>query len=270
MGDSSIRPADPRYMKSLRGKLEVAESKTWNRRVEVRRKKEDQRIRRLVIAGHTDPPPGMEDLYQHPVLRFSSTPFSLGKLLKDAVVDSFLHLTSHRANRLLERLSEIDHTMRTQGSYQVKLPPIIPVEPFEEYEATGLLFGSHPNHYLKKKRAAESRKSQMTGKMSGILNPPQFDADGKLIPPSRLVSRGNLVLSNSPPTRPQSATSTAGPRLRPQLSESFKADMEAAKKRYGINPDDTAAMWRSYESPLLKMINSEEVSRNPSTILTSE
>jgi len=69
MGSDKIRLTSPRYMALFLQRLEEEEERTWYRRTRARRKAEHIRFRQLVIDGHADPVPGMEDLYEHPVFR---------------------------------------------------------------------------------------------------------------------------------------------------------------------------------------------------------
>lgn len=52
----------------------------------------------------------------------------------------------YRVNRILNRLSKLDNEI-SATSVTRKPPPLTPVEPFEEYDRTGILFGFHPGHY---------------------------------------------------------------------------------------------------------------------------
>jgi hypothetical protein len=52
-----------------------------------------------------------------------------------------------RVNRILSRLSKLDNDMSAPASKPP--PPITPTEPFDDYANTGLLFGFHPDHYMK-------------------------------------------------------------------------------------------------------------------------
>lgn len=69
MGSDRIRITDPKYMATLLQRLTEEEELTWQKRTRERRKAEHNRFRQLVIDGYTEPTPGMEDLYNHPVFR---------------------------------------------------------------------------------------------------------------------------------------------------------------------------------------------------------
>lgn len=147
----------------------------------------------------------------------------------------------------------------------LKPRPIKAQEPFEDFENTGLLFGSHPNHYLKQKserRSSSDYRKKSKKETQFIFSVPEFDGDGKLIiPPTEPddkeeeeESAEHLEVEEEESPTP---SDTGTP---PKTSEAVARNIELAKKRYGINPEEIESMWKKYESPLIQMLNdSEEV-----------
>jgi len=71
-------------------------------------------------------------------------------------------------NRMMKRISKLSYDHHTTPP-----PPITPIEPFEEQERTGYLFGSHKHHYLRVKRPMSPAKSSYpTTRTSGDLDGP--------------------------------------------------------------------------------------------------
>jgi len=126
-----------------------------------------------------------------------------------------------------------------------KLPPIKSAEPFVEQEKTGLLFGSHPQHYRKTATTAETpitpthRLTSLGFLKSNTVSratPPTTIPSSTTIPSFRraiLNENGEVVLEEKPPVDISLATMTT---FRP--GSSLDALLEWGGEDYVSSEDD--------------------------------
>lgn len=97
-----------------------------------------------------------------------------------------------------------------------KLKKISQVEPFENYERGGMLFGFHKHHYLRAERVA-----------SGSIHTPDPSPEPSTYKlPAHLTRRQSSTPNNNPPTENVRDDSTDNPTEREQIEESMNSGEE--------------------------------------------
>ncbi|CAL8111516.1 unnamed protein product [Orchesella dallaii] len=234
MGSDKVRLTDTRYMALLLKRLEEEERQTWNKRTRERRKAEHIRFRQLVIDGHADPGVGMQDLYKHPVFRI---------------------------NRILQRLSRLGTNLEAHA----KLPPIHPIDPFEE-DDTGGVFKSYPGH-LSLRNGGDDNLTKFLQQIGYIQrdnfgNEYEEDEDvpvvGDMLMNERMermsieryAESDHSLFSRGYDRQDEDEFGDASPRA---------LKFREIQKKYGVAPNtDLAIEWEPYRSHLVDKIFSNE------------
>ena len=145
------------------------------------------------------------------------------------------------------------------------------MEPFEEYEETGVLFGFHKNHYMKTEESYRANMAHTQGSppmtaassiMVSTFRPPVFNEAGVLVmEPVAVEEWGGEDYDDDEHWESVAQEKVAFEQL-------LKTDsLTEAKIHYGIQPDEDLDIWATQRSTLIDQLYADDKVRRYVTLI---